>query len=197
MLDTTYASERYAFPSKNEVLDFIGKACDAESTNPNCLFVVGTYSLGKEPVLYHVARRLKSPVYAPQAKANTLRALGFDDVTTTPWRARVHAVPLQRVKFNALSNALQQNREGFTSVAAFAPTGWAYRRGSSRLGYREQRNNVVIYSVPYSEHSAFTELVRFLSFLRPVSVTPSVAKSEHHASQLASKLMAHARSRSG
>lgn len=47
-------------------------------------------------------------------------------------------------------------------------------RGRASRGRRLQRGSLILYSVPYSEHSSFRELREFVSWLQPASIIPTV-----------------------
>lgn len=47
-------------------------------------------------------------------------------------------------------------------------------RGKASRGRRTQKGSLILYSVPYSEHSSFAELREFVGWLRPASITPTV-----------------------
>ena len=46
-------------------------------------------------------------------------------------------------------------------------------RGRTGKG-RRQKGSLILYSVPYSEHSSFKELREFVQWLRPVNIIPTV-----------------------
>lgn len=51
-------------------------------------------------------------------------------------------------------------------VLAFIPTGWA--GGSDISKYKEQqKENITVCVIPYSEHSSFNELKEFVHFIKP------------------------------
>ena len=54
----------------------------------------------------------------------------------------------------------------YSHLVAFRPTGWSHRRGSHTvdLDYLRpsERGSVSVFGVPYSEHSSFSELERFV-----------------------------------
>jgi len=216
VLDTTYASEQHCFPSQEDALQYARDAARAEASTCNPLFLVGTYSLGKENVVLAVAEALDSKIFAPSGKLTRLKALGFDMnwFTEKESEARVRVVGMWQLSHQKLARVLDAEKENFDCIVAFKPTGWTYAGKNeqwkeqqpqqacpseaipqNRSGKREQKGSIVIHNVPYSEHSSFDELVSFLHWFRPVSVIPSVAKSQKHSDFLAHKLLAKAQLR--
>ena len=47
-------------------------------------------------------------------------------------------------------------------------------RGTASRGKRQQKGTLVLYSVPYSEHSSFRELREFVDWLKPARIVPTV-----------------------
>jgi DNA cross-link repair 1A protein len=78
--------------------------------------------------------------------------------------------------FQFLQCYLKQHEGIFTHIVAFVPTGWEMRQKSKTFDgvHTRSHGNITIYGVPYSEHSSFTELRRFVQFLKPVQIIPTV-----------------------
>jgi DNA cross-link repair 1A protein len=78
--------------------------------------------------------------------------------------------------FQFLQRYLKQHRGVFTHIVAFLPTGWEMGcKNKISDGVNATFNgNITIYGIPYSEHSSFTELRRFVQFLKPAEVIPTV-----------------------
>ena len=45
-------------------------------------------------------------------------------------------------------------------------------------GIKRARGNVVLYDMPYSEHSSCSELQQFVQWLQPTCIIPSVGNDE-------------------
>jgi len=98
-------------------------------------------------------------------------------LTTDDGETNLHAVPLWMVSQKHMANALKHYRGRFTNVVGFQPTGWTHGRDTSKTkakGRRRQKGTLITYQVPYSEHSSFDEMQRFVQWLRPRSIVPSV-----------------------
>lgn len=69
----------------------------AELFNPRCLFLFGTYTIGKERLFLHVASALRRKVYVAAAKRSIMSCLDLpphlaDLLTTNHLDASIHAV---------------------------------------------------------------------------------------------------------
>ncbi|KAJ2005183.1 repair protein PSO2 SNM1 [Coemansia thaxteri] len=198
------------------------------------LFVVGTYTIGKEKLFVEIARRLQSKVYVSQEKRKLLECIEspalMSLLTDNMFEAQVHAVAMNKVNVRGMTEYLQlvRQKSTFTSVVAFSPTGWTHAGpyipahvssvsavvpqrpasteldshfatggaaglvsalaaaarlydddsgrafGFDRLKLRGSSNCVTIIPVPYSEHSSFAELARFVCSLNCTHVVPTV-----------------------
>lgn len=77
--------------------------------------------------------------------------------------------------FQFLQRYLKQHRGVFTHIVAFIPTGWEMSCKNKTSDVNVTSNgNITIYGIPYSEHSSFTELKRFVQFLKPTEIIPTV-----------------------
>jgi DNA cross-link repair 1A protein len=94
----------------------------------NVLFVVGTYSIGKERILKAIALTLGSKVYCDARKTSILHCLNDTELhgllTSDPLSANVHLVPLSVVASDKLKVYLERYNGHFTKVVGFRPTGW-------------------------------------------------------------------------
>jgi len=87
------------------------------------------------------------------------------------------------------------NRGRFKTVVGVRPTGWTFAGGATGRGgwgggarggakgegvsralgvTREEKGPLVLYGVPYSEHSSFPEMRAMVELLRPGRVVPTV-----------------------
>jgi DNA cross-link repair 1A protein len=72
-------------------------AVQAESFNPRCLFLFGSYTIGKERLFLHVAQALRSKVYVAAAKRSIMACLDLTPeqaqlLTTNHLEANIHVV---------------------------------------------------------------------------------------------------------
>lgn len=174
-LDTTYLGPSHAFPSQNRVVQVCADFCvrlnnmkieqlekaqrqstigrfftnsspDSPAHKLRTLFVVGTYTIGKERLAVEVAMRLGSKLYADTTKRRILKT--FNDpviselLTSDPLEAQVHLVPLGKTRKDMLFEHLKSYKPHFSKIVAFAPTGWSYRPPKSAIQANEQATDL-------------------------------------------------------
>uniref|UniRef100_A0A1D1Z370 DNA cross-link repair 1A protein n=1 Tax=Anthurium amnicola TaxID=1678845 RepID=A0A1D1Z370_9ARAE len=181
ILDTTYCSPQYDFPKQEAVIQFIIDAIQAEAFNPKTLFLIGSYTIGKERVFLEVARFLRKKVYVGSAKLGLLQCLGLSEkdlqwFTVNEMDSHIHVVPMWTIaSFKRMKHISNRYSKRFNLIIAFSPTGWTYGKGKKKSpGRRWQQGTIIRYEVPYSEHSSFTELREFVKLLSPDNIIPSV-----------------------
>ncbi|XP_003961638.2 DNA cross-link repair 1A protein isoform X1 [Takifugu rubripes] len=180
-LDTTYCSPEYTFPTQQEVINFAAStAFELVALNPRTLVVCGSYSVGKEKVFFALADVLGSKVSLSRDKYNTMCCLESEQVKqciTTDWKAaRVHVLPMMQLTFKKLEQHLARFSSQYDQLVAFKPTGWTFSQQVESVGEIEPdvSGNISIYGIPYSEHSSFVEMKRFVQWLQPLKIIPTV-----------------------
>jgi DNA cross-link repair 1A protein len=121
-----------------------------------------------------------------------------------PLQASVHVVPMNWLSAEKLSELLNKYRPHYSHILAIKPTGWSYSPSNnnpkspssvkikpiiscssvSSLSFHtidaggspiiRGKDRITLYSLPYSEHSSYEELVRFLNSLNIGKVIPTV-----------------------
>ncbi|KAG2635239.1 uncharacterized protein LOC120660765 [Panicum virgatum] len=181
ILDTTYCNPRYDFPSQEIVIQFVIEAIQAESFNPKTLFLIGSYTIGKERLFMEVARLLQKKIYVGAAKLQILKHLELRQeimnwFTANEAESHIHVVPMWTLaSFKRMKYLSNQYAGRYDLIVAFCPTGWAFGKGKKKTpGKRLRQGSIIRYEVPYSEHSSFTELQEFVKFISPEHIIPSV-----------------------
>ncbi|KAL6215661.1 hypothetical protein ACLB2K_015089 [Fragaria x ananassa] len=183
ILDTTYCNPQYDFPKQEAVIQFVIDAIQAETFNPKTLFLIGSYTIGKERLYLEVARVLRKKIYVTAGKLHILKCLDFPEedmqwFTLNEHESQIHVVPMWTpASFKRLKHVSNQYVSRYSLIVAFSPTGWTFGKGKKKSqspGRRWQQGTIIRYEVPYSEHSSFTELRQFVKLVSPVQIIPSV-----------------------
>lgn len=193
-LDTTYCSPEYTFPSQQEVIQFaVNTAFETVTLNPRTLVVCGTYSIGKEKVFLAIAEVLGSKASMSRDKYKTLQCLesaAVNSLISVDWDGTLlHVLPMMQINFKGLQDHLNKFSENFDQVLAFKPTGWTYSDSClSLVDIKPQtRGKITIYGIPYSEHSSYLEMKRFVQWLKPQKIIPTVNVGDWRARSLMEK----------
>ncbi|XP_065848777.1 uncharacterized protein [Euphorbia lathyris] len=138
ILDTTYCNPQYDFPKQEAVIQFVIEAIQAETFNPKTLFLIGSYTIGKERLFLEVGRVLQRKVHVNAAKLRLLECLGFskEDMqwfTSNEYESQIHVVPMWTLaSFKRLKHISNQYAKRFSLVVAFSPSGWTFGKGKKK-----------------------------------------------------------------
>lgn len=181
-LDTTYCSPKHVFPKQDDMIDWIASKVASLWAEPNTMFLIGTYTIGKERILLEVARRCKALLGVTAQKMKTLQKLELDCsieetfiVSKDPQLVRIVVVSMGELQYNRVNELQKYAIDDDTKLYCFRPSGWSFTKNTNVQSLKPSvYGNVSIYGVPYSEHSSFSELEEFVQFLRPKRLIPTV-----------------------
>lgn len=179
-LDTTYCNPRYTFPPQKEAIGFaVNKA--REYFTERTLFLCGTYTIGKERVFKSIAHAVGVKVAVSTEKMKILTCLDDKELnkmlTLDYHTAQFHIVSLADMSFKKLHEYLKKYKvNGYNRLVAFKPTGWTFSSNTTSLSDIQPAvsGDVIVFGVPYSEHSSFEELKWFVEKLKPQNIIATV-----------------------
>ncbi|KAF3669867.1 DNA repair metallo-beta-lactamase family protein isoform 2 [Capsicum annuum] len=202
-LDNTYCNPTYCFPSREaaakQVLNII-------SSHPNHDVIIAVDTLGKENLLLYISRVLKTKIWVWPERLQIMHLLGFHDIFTTKTSVtRIRAVPRYSFNIETLEglNTIRPTIGIMPSGLPWAPKAF---RGKEKLSSESPpvllhnrwptdvttsstsskpnggslsagRDDHYIYTVPYSDHSCFPELQKFIEFVMPINIKGIVSSS--------------------
>ncbi|XP_075224374.1 uncharacterized protein LOC142326088 isoform X2 [Lycorma delicatula] len=177
-LDTTYCKPEYDFPTQNTIIEeIVSIVKDELQKNPKTLIVCGAYLIGKEKVFSNIADACNCNIWAEPQKVKILHCLNEPQLirrlTNNSAEAQVHVLSMFNITFDKLEKYFEKYNHVYTNIVAFRPTGWSHKLSGGMIIPRGERK-IRIYDVPYSEHSSFAELRRFVQFTRPDEIIPTV-----------------------
>ncbi|RQM30211.1 hypothetical protein B5M09_000303, partial [Aphanomyces astaci] len=133
------------------------------------LFLFGSYSIGKERLFM-------------DSSATKYVAYFICFCVVRNASCSLHVVPMRSLNFDVMGGLLTKHRLRFHKVIAFQPTGWTFSGKKHKLSSTRMQmdGKLIIYGIPYSEHSSFEELCAFVTAFKPTKIIPTVncAKSQ-------------------
>lgn len=151
------------------------------------LFLISTYVIGKERILQAVTEKCNLKIHISDRKSgimSCLPGLPEDMFTSDPHETPVHVVPWGFLgetwpffRPNWKTPSEYSQAKGAESYIGFVPTGWVHGMAKTPFPVITKGINTV-HLVPYSEHSSFDELIKFVEYLRPVKVVPTVISNK-------------------
>ncbi|XP_068222943.1 DNA cross-link repair 1A protein-like [Palaemon carinicauda] len=190
-LDTTYWRSFSDFPRQDEIIqDCAMISLSHVIDNSHSLIVVGSDTLGTERVCKAIARALNCRIWASKNRREILHCIGDDKIlsrlTSDKFSARVHILPERCIHPRCLSNYIDTLEPTYKVAVGLRLSGWEHFEDNADCApYLKptQFGNVYIYGIPYSEHSSYGELKRFVQFLRPKKIVPKVFPRNEFASE--------------
>lgn len=185
-LDTTYCDENYELPPQEEVLAYVARLVRKYKDRyavDRLLVVCGSYTIGKERVFMAAARELDCRVWAPSEKRRVLKCLEDAELSrrlvADPMAAGVHVLNMGDITPGNLRTYLNEVNPAYNRILALNPTGWEFDQQTAAKGLDainpKTYGKVHIVGVPYSEHSGFSEMRRFVRHFRPRRIIPTVS----------------------
>ncbi|KAK3162136.1 hypothetical protein QOZ80_1BG0085930 [Eleusine coracana subsp. coracana] len=201
-LDNTYCHPSLNFPPRPVVAE---QMVDIIRAYPDHEVIIGVDTLGKEDLLLHISRALRTKIWVWPQRLQTIHLLGIDEnqeiFTTHTNLTRIRAVP--RYSFTI------ENLEALNTVCptiGIMPSGipWLWKscedRGESKgrppvksIRFKGRNGGTVgmdydplsppklfekdAYTLPYSEHACFSELKDFMQTVQPSTVIGIVSSS--------------------
>ena len=179
LLDTTYMDPLYTFPPQDDVISHAISLCrSALKSDPNTLILVGSYLVGKERMFLGIAEALDCKICVNKGKLSLLECYDWpqlkDRLSTDSRTSRLHVVKMSTLSLQAVREYAARF-PSYSAVLAIRPTGWAFKKNQLLTKIKPIKYyNIQVYDLPYSEHSSYDELRRFVKFLKPETVIPTV-----------------------
>ncbi|RHZ07385.1 hypothetical protein DYB37_010782 [Aphanomyces astaci] len=169
-----FHSDHYTGLSKTVAIDEAKRLVNLHDAD-RALFLFGSYSIGKERLFMDAMVTLES-------SATKYVAYFFCFCVVRNVSCSLHVVPMHSLNFDVMGGLLTKHRLRFHKVIAFQPTGWTFSGKKHKLSSTRMQmdGKLIIYGIPYSEHSSFEELCAFVTAFKPTKIIPTVncAKSQ-------------------
>lgn len=186
-------------PSTGLTLDgffeFMGVPFRTSKKKANPVVFVGSYVIGKERLAIGIAKKLGSKIFPSGSdKSRVLEALEDPELdgllSDNGLECNVHIMRMMDLNPASIAQHWKALSKKFTHLIVFSPTGWNFRASKKQVeasiepsfGLKELEKcrtmtnggKVHRLSVPYSEHSSFPELRRFIQGVKAHEVIPTV-----------------------
>ncbi|KAJ8317270.1 hypothetical protein KUTeg_005174 [Tegillarca granosa] len=128
-----------------------------------------------------IAKALNCNICVLREKKNILDCIEDPFITkhvSLNWEdSQLHVLPMGKLNQKGLREHVAKLKTTYTSILALEPTGWTFNNkllSLEQIKPKFKREEITVYGVPYSEHSSFLELKRFVQFLKPDKILPTV-----------------------
>lgn len=183
-LDTTYCKYGSNFPHQKDVLSKVNQIASAYVGKKETLFIVGAYTIGKERLFFSLADTFKLKIFLQKDKMKILSCLNltesqYDCLTESQVEGKVHVLPMNQVNMKFLQEYISK-QFCIQNIIAFVPTAMMFGETKKKVYQLELKpevnidKSIMIYRVPYSEHSSLSELKALVTKMNPKVIIPTV-----------------------
>ena len=187
-MDCTFATSKLNIPSREICIQFIVDRVN-ELIKENSLILIGTYTVGKEDLVFEVAKRTNQKVFTDEKRFQGIQTLidtgwNLNNIfINNPLNAKIHLIGLQNCNQEFSIN--YANKFGYKSIATFLATGWA-GKPYWKIPKLELIEDIRYfqYSVPYSDHCSPEEIIQFVKLMNPIKIISITSHSEKERSKI-------------
>ncbi|BFU24329.1 DNA repair metallo-beta-lactamase, putative [Entamoeba histolytica HM-1:IMSS-B] len=166
-LDTTYCDPQYKFKERQIICNEAVKI--VKQSMGKTLFIVQTYTIGKEMFVEEIARQTGIKIHVDENKYSIVKLCKRDlSLYTLEESSLEIRTSTSNSSITSLTVELSQLPNKYDRIIIFQPTGWAKK--TTCKGSFEVKE----YKMPYSEHSSFNELIDCYKMIHADHVIPSV-----------------------
>lgn len=106
-------------------------------------------------------------------KTYSLPADIFNKFSTDYEKCNFRVTSMNSVSLNGLKK-ISSFTSKYDKIIGFQPTGWCYDPKNKNNYIKKESGKVILYELPYSEHSSFTEIIDFIKTIKYKAITPTV-----------------------
>ena len=170
-IDTTFGTTNIDIPPRGRCVQFI-KAISKNLLSKGYTILFGTYNSGKEDVVVEVATSLGCQVYTNEKRMVGIKSL--QEAGSLSKRVEFVNDPSAKIHLVFIdTNAAEYDSE--KKIAMIKLTGWSGRRNWEKPAFNTEK--LVLYNIPYSDHSSVEELKAFVTVASPSAIVSTTSKS--------------------
>ena len=151
-LDNTFANPQYDFPSREEAYNSLKGIVEGHKNFRVFLFV---YTLGKEEVFTNLAKDFKTLIVVDEDRFRIVNQIDLQPelFTTDPTQGWIHVINIRKLSSMDIEECNKEEPTIFIIL-----TGW---------NDKYNRNLPFYFKVPYSSHSNYREIEKFVKAVNP------------------------------
>eukprot|EP00818_Percolomonas_sp_WS_P009467 CAMPEP_0117437922 /NCGR_PEP_ID=MMETSP0759-20121206/1782_1 /TAXON_ID=63605 /ORGANISM="Percolomonas cosmopolitus, Strain WS" /LENGTH=571 /DNA_ID=CAMNT_0005229587 /DNA_START=38 /DNA_END=1750 /DNA_ORIENTATION=- len=170
-LDTTYCHPKRIFPHQQHAMDFVANVCKmkmdhAKKNNKKVLVIVGSYTIGKERIVKAIAEKCNVKVFAKNQSSES----------------PIHFVDMRDLNWKRINEVVKFHQNSVDEFLVIKPSAMMREANPPKPGHCKvsRSKKITTICVPYSEHSSFHELRKFMECFNVKEVIPTVYSNQDH-----------------